>query len=83
MKHSHGLIVLILAIVLATGCDWDGLRESPRPNQMPTVRITGGAVNGTDASYDVEFFWFGSDPDGAVDGGGNSFVVGTFFSQQI
>jgi hypothetical protein len=55
------------ALLLSLACSWDGVRESQKPNEPPSVRITGGAADGNDVDYRVEFFWFGSDPDGTVD----------------
>jgi hypothetical protein len=55
-----------VASIVATGCDWNGVRRNVQPNKPPTVRITGGAAEGQSEDYRVEFFWFGSDPDGTV-----------------
>lgn len=65
--RSAAILVGTLALIVGVGCDWDGLEENPQPNLSPSVRITGGAAEGRDADYRIEFFWFGSDPDGTVD----------------
>ncbi len=64
--RSRPLLLATLTTALVMGCGWDGLRENPQPNESPSVRITGGAANGSEADYRVEFYWFGSDPDGTV-----------------
>ena len=67
MRLQVGMVVAAIAGATILGsCDWDGVTENPQPNESPTVRITGGASEGLDADYRVEFFWFGSDPDGTV-----------------
>ena len=60
-------ILLSLSVVVLASCEWDGVDEGNRPNLPPSVTITGGAVEDEQADYRVEFFWFGSDPDGFVD----------------
>jgi hypothetical protein len=67
MSWNMRATVVGAGLLLSVGCSWDGVREKDTPNRPPTVEITGGAVEGRNADYRVEFFWFGSDPDGAVD----------------
>ncbi len=60
-------IPLICSLLILSSCAWEGLNEQDRENLKPRVHITGGAAEGTEADYRVEFYWFGSDPDGFVD----------------
>lgn len=65
MRSILGLLAVTLLLV---GCEWVGRdEETLRPNERPTVRITGGATEGQPESYRVEFFWYGSDVDGTID----------------
>jgi len=48
-------------------CEWTGVEHQTKPNLPPSVRITDGAAEGSQADYRAEFFWFGSDPDGFVE----------------
>ncbi len=65
MKRWIALLGVVPLVMAA--CDWTGVDKKYKPNVSPTVRITGGASEGTEADYRVEFYWFGSDPDGFVD----------------
>lgn len=56
-------LTLVLAV---SACEWEGYDRVQPPNERPTIRITGGATEGGNADYRVEFFWFGSDADGVV-----------------
>ncbi len=64
-SHLACLIAAIGTLLLA--CDWEARTRTEIRNLPPSVQITGGAAEGAAADYRVEFFWFGSDPDGFVD----------------
>jgi hypothetical protein len=51
-------------VLILVACD-EG--DDFEPNHPPTVEITGGAADGEETHYRVEFSWIGRDRDGAVD----------------
>jgi hypothetical protein len=61
------LLALLAALTLTAACSWEGVQEQNKTNSPPIVRITGGASEGADADYRVEFNWSGSDQDGTID----------------
>jgi hypothetical protein len=63
MKSAVYSVCAGLALV-AVACE-DG--DDFEPNRPPTVEITGGAADGEETHYRVEFSWIGRDRDGVVD----------------
>jgi hypothetical protein len=62
-----GLLPVAGAFLLVLGGCEKNKSTTPAPNQPPTVEITGGAAEHQADDYKVEFYWFGYDPDGAID----------------
>lgn len=65
--RPRAALLLIGVMLLASACEIDRPDGFGSDNTRPSVSITGGAVDGQTVDYRVEFFWFGSDPDGLVD----------------
>jgi hypothetical protein len=66
--RSTGALRALLAGLLLTsiaGCG-DHPEDRPRANQPPSVRITGGPLEGTKAAYTARIYWTGWDNDGIV-----------------
>jgi len=64
---TRNIAWLMGLVLIAVSCSWEGVEEREKNNEHPTVQITGGAAEGSDADYRVEFNWSGSDPDGTID----------------
>lgn len=57
----------LLGAGLLAGCAGDELTGEPVPNAGPDTQVTGAPPALGQTSFNVSFFWTGSDPDGYVD----------------
>ena len=69
MSKPNGLLLIALGLVfLATGCSDDALIGESVPNSPPDTQVEATPPNLGAASFSIDFFWSGSDPDGSVVG---------------
>jgi len=57
----------LLAFSLFAGCAEDSYLGTYKENQIPTIRLTYGPVEGDTIKYQIHFFWLGYDDDGSID----------------
>ncbi|MDD4856600.1 MAG: hypothetical protein PHD74_00685 [Candidatus Krumholzibacteria bacterium] len=60
-------LVLSFAVACFLGCEENAFIGEGASNKAPSIRLTGGPLEGDTTSYRIEFSWIGSDVDGRID----------------